>query len=170
MAPPHLPITILVMGVAGCGKSTIGDLLAKRLMCPFIEGDDYHPAENSNKMRAGIPLTDADRMPWLELIRAELLANQERKLSCVVACSALKKRYRDFLGFGIARFVIIFLAVSPADAAARLSARKGHFFSEKLLTSQFEALEPPEDSIQVDVAKTPEEITCTIIERLLGNH
>lgn len=157
------PTAILLMGVAGCGKSTIGRLLSKRLGCAFIEGDEFHPAKNIEKMRAGIPLTDQDRMPWLSVLHARTVSTLEAGGSCVVACSALKEQYRQMLRRGISRFILVYLQIEQGTAEARLAARKNHFFSPSLLQNQFDNLERPTDGITVDATKPPEEIVAELL-------
>lgn len=134
----------MVAGVAGSGKTTIGEQLASWLNWTFADGDSFHPAANVAKMRAGIPLTDADRGPWLAAITAwmdDVIASGQ---SAVVACSALKRSYRDTLLGGREQAVMVFLEVSREQDEARVSSREGHFFAEPLVASQYAALEPPD--------------------------
>lgn len=156
---------IVVMGVAGSGKSTIGPLLAEALECAFLEGDSLHPAANIAKMRMGIPLTDADRAPWLEAIREHLVAAYERDDCLVVACSALKVAYRDFLAEGLP-LAWVFLAGTNALIRERLEQRTGHFLPVELLDSQAATLEVPEDAIVADVSKPPREVVEDILAAL----
>ncbi len=135
---------LIVAGVSGSGKTTVGALLAGRLGWPFADADDFHPAANVEKMRAGLPLTDDDRWPWLRAIGAwmdERIAGNE---SAVVTCSALKRSYRDMLLGGRPQAQMIFLAVGPDTLARRLAARHGHFFPGQLLGTQLDVLEPPQ--------------------------
>jgi gluconokinase len=135
---------LLVAGVSGSGKTTVGALLAERLHWRFADGDSFHSAANIAKMHAGIPLTDEDRQPWLLTITAwmdERIATGE---SAVVTCSALKREYRAELLDGRPEEQMIFLSVNRAEADRRLTSRTGHFFPEQLLNSQFDALEPPQ--------------------------
>jgi gluconokinase len=135
---------VVVAGVAGSGKTTIGEQLASRLGWTFADGDSFHPAANVAKMRAGIPLDDADRAPWLAAITAwmdDIIASGQ---SAVLACSALKRRYRAELLGVREQAVMVFLEVSREQDMARVSRRKGHFFAEPLVASQYEALEPPD--------------------------
>ncbi len=150
--------SIIIMGVSGCGKTTVGQLLATRLELPFFDADDFHSPQNKQKMASGIALTDADRADWLEAL-ATLL--ETRASPCVLACSALKEKYRQTLARGAAlRFV--YLKGSRELIAARLAARE-HFFSPSLLESQFAALEEPVGAI-VQSIELPIEI---IVENLM---
>lgn len=156
---------IIVMGVSGSGKSTIGALLASRLACGFSDADDFHPANNVEKMRHGIPLTDDDRWPWLEALRQAIERWQAAGDSHVVACSALRQIYRDVLSpHGDVKFV--YLKGAPETIAARLRARKGHYMNPTLLTSQFDTLEEPQGALVVDVRPTPDVIVDTILSHL----
>jgi gluconokinase len=155
----------IVMGVSGSGKSTIGEDLAVRLGQPFVDGDHLHPPANRDKMAHGVPLDDADRQPWLEAIVAEMDRHRERGESLVLACSALKRRYRDFLRGGHDDVKFIFLHGSKALLAERLRLRAGHFFDPRLLDSQLSTLEEPTDdeAMRVEVGKTPAELVECII-------
>ena len=144
---------VVVMGVSGCGKTVVGQALAAALGWPFIEGDDYHPAENVAKMAAGTPLTDADRWPWLDRLAAEMAAILARGGHAVLACSALRQSYRDRLARaakapGDVRFV--HLRGDYATIAARLATRQHRYMPASLLASQFASLEEPADAIVVD--------------------
>jgi carbohydrate kinase (thermoresistant glucokinase family) len=162
---------VVVAGVAGSGKTTIGVQLARRLDWTFADGDSFHPAANVAKMRAGIPLTDADRGPWLAAIGAwmdDIIASGQ---SAVLACSALKRSYRENLLGGRAQAVMVFLVVSREQDEARVSQRKGHFFAEPLLASQFAALELPDRAEQrvypvATADQQPGQLTSEIIARL----
>ncbi len=153
---PAAPSRIVVMGVSGAGKSTVGPLLAAALGLPFADGDAFHPPPNLAKMAAGTPLTDADRWPWLAAIAAWLAA-QER--GAVVACSALRRAYRDRLRAGAPGVRFVHLAGDRALIAARQAARPGHFMPASLLESQFATLEPPAaeegDVVTVAIAAAP---------------
>jgi gluconokinase len=139
--------SIVVMGVAGCGKSSLGAALASALGLPLIEGDDFHSADNRRKMAEGTPLTDADRDGWLDTLAAELASHPA---GAVLTCSALKRRYRDRLRAAAPGLRFVFLAITPAAAEQRVAARAGtHFFNRSLVASQFEALEPPLDEPRV---------------------
>jgi len=154
---------LVVMGVSGTGKSTIGRALAETLGLPFVEGDDLHPEANVAKMAAGIPLTDADRAPWLDRIAARL----DRPV--VVTCSALKRGYRDRLRRAAPDLVLVYLQGAPELLAARMAQRDGHFMPPLLLESQLATLEEPsadEDAIPVDAALRPDEIVEVVVDRL----
>ncbi|MGH3276975.1 MAG: gluconokinase [Streptosporangiaceae bacterium] len=160
---------LVVAGVAGSGKTTVGELLADRLCCQFADGDAFHPPANIQKMRAGTPLTDADRLPWLHAIVAWMDERAAAGESAVVACSALKRAYRDILLSGRAPVRMIFLVVSLDCGESRLVHRQGHFFPRQLLASQFAALElpaPPEPVALVQVAGTPDQTADTIMSVL----
>ena len=158
---------ILVMGVSGSGKTTVGAMLAGRLGWPYAEADAFHPPANVAKMAAGHPLTDADRLPWLQAIAAWI----DRQIAAggrgVVTCSALKRGYRDMLRRPEVQ--IVYLHGSHDLIAARLTARHGHFFQAQMLDSQFEALEEPgpdEDVMVVSITGTPAEIVDEIVRQL----
>lgn len=156
---------ILVMGVTGSGKTTIGKLLAQRLGWTFLDADDFHSVANREKMHRGIPLTDADRMPWLAAIHGELLLREGGGQKVVLACSALKQAYRNILGEGLT-FEIVYLRGTPAQLHNHLAYRKNHFADENLVPSQLAALEEPASAIVVDISRTPEEIVAGICARL----
>jgi carbohydrate kinase (thermoresistant glucokinase family) len=150
---------IVVMGVSGCGKSTVGGEMAARLGWPFEEGDRYHLPASVAKMSAGIPLEDSDRWPWLEKLAALIGEHQAAGRSSILACSSLKRAYRDLLRTGAPRVRFLHLHGAREVLQARLDARKGHFFPPELLASQYATLEPlapDEDGLVVDVALPPE--------------
>jgi gluconokinase len=136
-------VIVIIAGVSGSGKTTVGILLADRLGWRFADADDFHPAGNVAKMRAGIPLTDADRGPWLRAITAWMDERIARGEDAVVGCSALKRAYRDRLLADRPEARMVFLAPDREVLARRLAARHGHFFPEQLLGTQLDALEPP---------------------------
>jgi gluconokinase len=137
------PSALIVMGVSGSGKSTIGDALAKRLGWLYEDGDKFHPASNVAKMSAGQPLTDEDRWPWLRAIAGEIDRLSAAGQRSVIACSALRRVYRDILVHGRDDIRLVYLDGTQALIAERLSRRKGHFMPQRLLASQFNTLEPP---------------------------
>lgn len=161
---------IIVMGVSGAGKTSIADLLAKRLGCRFVEGDQLHPAANVKKMADGTPLTDDDRWPWLEIIGRELQSARSAGEDIVVTCSALKNIYREKLrSAGGEPLYIVFLKGSPELLASRMGARKGHFMPASLLQSQLATLESPEGEanvVTVDIDATLPEIVEDAIGKL----
>ncbi|MBK6337748.1 MAG: gluconokinase [Betaproteobacteria bacterium] len=141
---------VVVMGVCGCGKTTVGEALAAAFGWPFFDADNFHPAANVAKMAAGIPLTDDDRWPWLDRLAAEMGALERRGGNAVLACSALKQAYRDRLAAaGKLRFV--HLRGDRATLAARIAARRDHYMPPTLLDSQLATLEPPVGAIDVDI-------------------
>ncbi|MGY3616970.1 gluconokinase [Bradyrhizobium sp. USDA 10063] len=160
---------LIVMGVSGSGKSTIGETLAERLGWRFEDGDRFHPASNVAKMSAGQPLTDDDRRPWLQAIADEIDRVCKAGQRIVVACSALKRAYREILLHGRDDVGIVFLDGSEALIASRLAQRKGHFMPPGLLASQFQTLEPPslsERPIIVSIDATVEAIVDAIIRQM----
>ena len=160
---------ILVAGVAGSGKTTVGKLLADRLGCEFEDGDLLHPAANLAKMEAGIPLTDADRWPWLHIIQGWMDQRISAGQTAVLACSALHRRYRAALLDGRPDVRMAFLQISREVAAARLARRHGHFFPAQLLDSQFRALQPPgpdEHVLIIDANQQADDMAAEIASRL----
>ena len=160
---------IIVMGVSGCGKSTVAGLIAQALALPFRDGDSFHPASNVEKMRAGIPLTDEDRWPWLAAMAAWIESHRGRGETVVLACSALKRVYRDALRAGHDDVRFVFLKGTKEEIAARLAARKGHYMPPSLLDSQLATLEPPsadERPITVSIMATPEAIAAEALAQL----
>jgi gluconokinase len=160
---------VLVGGVAGSGKTTVGVLLADMLHWPFADADTFHSRENIAKMRSGVPLTDADRKPWLTAITAWMDERTAAGESAVAGCSALKQRYRDQLLDGRPEARIVFLELSREVAHARLVARHGHFFTAALMDSQFAELEPPQEGPQLivlDASEAPAKLAAQIIDRL----
>ena len=153
---------VLVMGVAGAGKTTIGAALAQELGWPFIDADDYHPPESVAKMKAGVPLEDADRWPWLSALNEKLKQLEH----AVLACSALKASYRKRLAQGIERFITVYLDGDFALINERMKRRRHRYMPAALLESQFAALEPPADAIRVDVAADASSCVALIRRRL----
>jgi len=160
---------IVVMGVSGSGKTTVAKRLAAAEGWSVLEGDTFHPPANVAKMKSGTPLTDADRWPWLHAIAAAIDADRARGENAVVACSALRRAYRDILIGGRTDVRLVYLKGSQALIAERMRARHGHFMPPALLDSQFQTLEEPgpdEHPITVDVDGTPDEIVHKIMEQL----
>jgi gluconokinase len=157
---------VIVMGVAGSGKTTIGQLLARAMGWKFRDADGLHPSENRDKMSRGIALTDLDRRPWLEAVRRLIEGYLASGESAVIACSALKQSYRDLLIVDSAAVRIVYLR-GPRDLIERrLVERHGHFFNPGLLTSQFETLEEPHSAIVEDISRDPVEIAASIRAKL----
>jgi gluconokinase len=158
-------VIVIVMGVSGVGKTTIGRALAERLGCEFIDADDHHPAANVAKMAAGVPLEDADRWPWLASLNVEL-KNRER---AVLACSALKESYRERLASGLESVRFVHLQGSFDLIRSRLHARRHRYMPASLLESQFAALEPPARAITVDVSADVAACVAAISAALAGD-
>ncbi len=157
---------LVIMGVSGCGKSTIGQLLAQELSIPFFDGDDYHSRANVLKMSKGKPLTDEDRTEWLQTLNQ--LAKENLANGAVIGCSALKRRYRKLLEESIFELVTyIYLEGTYDEIHHRMQKRSDHFMPAGLLKSQFEALEPPVDAITVSVIDPPDTIVASIL-KILG--
>jgi len=152
------------MGVVGAGKTTVGSLLAQKLGWQFADADDFHPAANVEKIRHGIPLDDSDRAPWLAALRDSILKSKRERKNLVLACSALKRKYRDELRVDGVHFV--YLEGDYELIEKRLRRRRGHFASDSILKSQFEELEKPTDALTVEIDKTPDAIVAEIIEKL----
>lgn len=159
---------IVVMGVAGSGKSTVAERVAERLRWPFIEGDALHPAANVEKMRHGIPLDDADRMPWLEAIAQTIRRWRSEGRPGVIACSALRRVYRDIIADGHEDVCFVHLHGTRDLIAARLATRRGHFMPIGLLDSQLATLEepavPPERALSLDIEASPDELASEVVK------
>jgi gluconokinase len=159
----------VVMGVSGSGKTTIAKGVANREGWRLVEGDDFHPPANIAKMKAGTPLTDADRWPWLQAIAREIDAMRGRGESAVVTCSALKRAYRDILIGDRSGVVLVYLKGTKDLIARRMAARKGHFMPATLLDSQFATLEEPDDTehpVVVSIEPPPDEIVDEVVRKL----
>ena len=154
----------IVMGVAGCGKTTIGSKLARSLGVLFLDADDFHPEANLKKMSSGIPLDDSDRIPWLESLREELRSNR----GCVLACSALKQNYRSMLEDADRNTRFIMLDISKETARRRLLSRANHFMPETLIDSQFDSLERPTDALVVDAEAPVDSVLDVILRKISG--
>ena len=162
------PSAIVVMGVAGAGKTTVGELLAKQLGWRFVEADDHHSPESRAKLSAGTPLTDTDRLSWLRALNAILRDAVAAGTRVVVACSALAARYRNTLTAGVDRVAFVYLRITPETARDRV-ARRRHFFNPALVASQFHTLEEPRDALVVDGTRPPLEIVAEVRRRLYGH-
>jgi carbohydrate kinase (thermoresistant glucokinase family) len=150
----------------GCGKTTVGKLLAAGLGLPFYDADDFHPPGNVDKMRAGIPLTDLDRRPWLQELRRQITGWESEGKSVVLACSALRQKYRDILGVDDKKVMTIYLQGTLPELAQRIAKRRHPYMNSKLLQSQIDTLEEPEGGITVSILPPPEEIVHQVMARL----
>ena len=157
---------VVVMGVTGAGKTTVGRLLARELGCDFLDADDYHPAANVAKMRAGRPLTDDDRRPWLARLNEVLREYAARSADVVLACSALKASYRDRLLADLPDSRVVYLRGTKALIATRLGARRGHYMNPALLDSQFATLEEPDGAIVADIGPAPGAVAAAVLAQL----
>jgi gluconokinase len=162
-------VVVVVMGVSGCGKSTVGRALAPRLRATFLDADDFHPPGNVERMRAGIALTDAERAPWLDALAHRLMQAAAAGEPVVLACSALKRHYRDALRRGAPALRLVHLTGSPALLAERIAARADHYMPPALLPSQLATLETPgadERPITLDVSSSTDDLVAAILEQL----
>jgi gluconokinase len=159
-------VVVVVMGVSGAGKTTVGTALASAVGWRFVEGDELHSAASKEKMHAGVPLTEADRAPWLGAVHAVIARAVERRESLVITCSALKARYRTVLRGDCPGVRFIYLKVTQGVAVARSAARLGHFAGPALVPSQFVALEEPDDALTIDGALAPDRIVAAIRREL----
>lgn len=166
MATSDLPHALVVMGVSGSGKSTIGTTLGQRLGWRFEDGDSFHPPANVAKMSAGHPLTDEDRWPWLQAIAAEIARCRTAGRHIIIACSALKKAYRDILVGGCNDVRMVYLQGSQELIGERMSHRKGHFMPPGLLASQFATLEPP-DAAERPITVSVDAPVATIVDDIM---
>ena len=157
---------LVIMGVSGSGKTTIGQLLSAELICSFIDGDDFHPPVNIKKMSSGEALTDEDRWPWLEILTDKIQEYIQQKQSMVLACSALKKSYREILCVERELVQFIYLKGNYATIVRRMQSRENHFMTKSLLQSQFATLEEPRGAMVVDISPPPLEILKSIRELL----
>lgn len=154
-------LILIIMGVSGSGKTTIGSMLSHELGWAFFDADDFHPLANREKMSQGIPLTDEDRSEWLKALQEMIRKNLKEGVSCVLACSALKQRYRDQLTVD-KKVRFVYLHGMYDQIETRMKRRQDHYMPVQLLKSQFEALEEPQDAITVDISLAPEEIVNII--------
>ena len=157
---------VILMGVSGVGKTTVGELLASQTGWVLYDADDFHTPANIEKMRSGIPLTDEDRWPWLDRLNAVLREAEQHGRSAILACSALKERYRDRLGRELESVRWVHLKGDFELIKQRIDARKGHYMTAKLLESQFAALELPRDAIVVDVGAQPKNLAAQVYAAL----
>jgi gluconokinase len=155
----------LVMGTTGSGKTTVGEMVAAQLHWTFLDADNFHSAANVEKMRQGIPLTDEDRAGWLVAMHAELVKRNAAGENIVLACSALKQKYRDEIGAGL-DMKVVYLKGDYATMAKHIAARHGHFAGEGILAGQFRDLEEPKDAIVMDVTKPLKVIVAEIVKNL----
>ena len=162
----HRPLVLIFMGVSGSGKTTVGTLFAQKTGAVFFEGDEFHPPENIEKMRRGVPLTDADRTKWLRTLREIIKRALDEATFTVITCSALKAAYRDVLQGGDARVQFVHLTGPRTLIEERLRARRNHFMPATLLDSQLATLEPPVDALTFSCKKSPEEIVTALIQAL----
>jgi gluconokinase len=163
----HRGLIVVVVGVSASGKSTLGEALALELGWEFIEGDDFHSLSNLAKMRQGVPLTDTDRSPWLKDLNRRIVQVDQAGEDAVLACSALKKRYRDVLRDGISDIRFVYLCGDPELIRTRLQARQDHFMPISLLDDQIATLEPPEDAVLVRI-DLPTEQQVAVVRRALA--
>jgi gluconokinase len=159
-------VVVVLMGVAGSGKSFIGRMLAAERGWRFVDADDYHSRSSIMKMRSGVPLEDADREPWLESLRQVVARAVDRREHLIVACSALKERYRDVLRAGLRQVRFVHLVADEATLKRRLELRADHFAGVALLDSQLSALEPPADALRIDATCPPDRIVAAIRREL----
>jgi gluconokinase len=159
-------MVIIIMGVEGTGKTTIGKMLAQKLGWKFYDADDYHPKRNIEKMRSGLPLNDEDRWPWLKEVRKLIDSSLNRNESSIIACSALKSSYRQYLKQQNEKIIFVYLKGNKNTISKRLASREGHFAGTELLESQLQTLEEPEGVITCDISREPEVISDYIIEKL----
>ena len=150
------------MGVAGSGKTTVGKLLAEQMGWPFLDADDFHPPENVEKMRRGVGLTDADRAPWLATLHDVMARALERREHRVIACSALRERYRVTLRDGLRSVRFVFLTANETTLRRRLETRPGHFAGPAIVRSQLAALEEPRDALTIDATRPVDEIVAAM--------
>lgn len=168
MDASHVP-SMIVMGVSSSGKSTVGEVLAERLGIPFVDGDDLHPESNKEKMRSGMPLTDDDRWPWLHRVGEAIDQERSRGRAVAIACSALKRSYRDVLREHDPQALFVYLEGTRELIAERMRARHHEFMPTSLLDSQFAALEPLADDeahVSVSIALSPDEMATAVISEL----
>lgn len=160
------PVAVVLMGVSGCGKTSVGVQLAEITGWPFYDGDDFHPEENVAKMASGIPLDDYDRLPWLDNLYRLLADHLRVGKSVILACSALKQAYRDRLAGGNQEIIFVYLKGDFELVFQRMQTRTDHYMKAGMLKSQFETLEEPADAFVVDIAQTLEQIVAAILDQV----
>jgi len=163
------PTALILMGVSGCGKTSVGVRLSEVLGWPFFDGDDFHPGENVQKMSQGIPLTDNDRYSWLATLHDLIESHLQSGKSILLGCSALKHRYRNQLAEGNRGIVFVYLKGDFDLILARMSARQGHYMEAGMLRSQFDSLEEPSEAVIIDINKSLEQIVAEILGHLTSN-
>jgi gluconokinase len=164
--PNDRPRAVILMGVAGSGKTAVGKGVASRLGWLFLDADDFHPAANIQKMKHGIPLDDQDRIPWLQALRDELQHQLAEGRSVILACSALKESYRHTLSDHVSPLTFVLLDVDQETIRERLQHRAAHFFPKELMQSQFAALEKPKDAIVIDARKPLDEVIDRVVKAI----
>jgi len=157
---------IVLMGVSGCGKTSVGERLAQATGLPFFDGDDFHSQANVEKMSRGIPLNDDDRRPWLEALHELIADHLEQGESLIVACSALKQQYRDLLSKGESGMCFVHLKGSFDLIYGRMRRRAGHYMKKEMLQSQFNELEAPADALEIDISLSVSEVVERIVRAL----
>ena len=157
---------IIVMGVSGCGKSSVGKLLAEKLGWDFYDADDFHPPVNVKKMADGIPLDDSDRAPWLALLHELISSSLKQNQPGVLACSALKERYRQQLMEGNENIQLVYLKGSYELIWSRMSTRREHYMQPEMLQSQFDALEEPVNALTMDISGPVDDISLKVLEQI----
>ena len=159
-------MVIVLMGVTGCGKTTVGEVLAGQLQWTFLDADNFHPPVNKEKMNKGIPLTDEDRIPWLRALAARIVEANSKGESCVLACSALKRSYRQMIRGEETNVNFVYLNGPQEVIADRLEKRANHFMNPALLKSQFNTLEEPNNAVYVSIEQGPDSIVSEIRREL----
>ena len=159
-------MVIVLMGVSGCGKTTVGEELARRMTCRFYDGDDYHPKENIEKMASGQPLNDVDRQPWLQKLNQVMLECEASEKDAVLACSALKEKYRRWLSKDVANIKFVYLKGPYELILERMQQREAHYMKPDMLRSQFSALEEPGNALLIDIRAEVAEQVQEICEDL----
>ena len=157
---------LVLIGPMGCGKTTVGRVLSRKLSWPFYDGDDFHPPVNVEKMRRGVPLNDADRRPWLHILKNHIDAWLQSGQSVLLACSALKRQYRDLLGIDQKTVISVYLKGSYELLQKRIGSRRHAYMDQELLQSQIDTMEVPQDGLTVDISASPDKIADSIIRKI----